>query len=126
MLSIKPTVDKPDVMTCVGVYPFGSWSGQDPEVRDALQCVRRTQWSKDVPESMWFYHRTLMLLGMAGIGDHAAEEEILSTIARDACPQGMIPEQLNPTTGHLAGCCPLTTSQSCMLLYAYHQGTGHE
>jgi len=74
----------------------------------------------DAPASMWFYHRAILLLGMAGIGDHETENEILATIERDVCPQGLIPEQLNRGTGHLGGCSYLTTSRGCMLLYAYH------
>ena len=69
--------------------------------------------------SYWMYYTSLLLLGMKWIGDREKENEILDSLAKNALPQGMIPEQVSFADGRLWGCAPLPPPQANLLYYAY-------
>ena len=66
------------------------------------------------------YLMSILLLGVAGVGDKDKEMEILASLEKNVSPQGLIPEQLSRASGNLWGCAPLSTPQGNLLLYAYN------
>ncbi len=133
MQAVKPLNTDTDVAICLGVYPFGAWDADDPMFADAVRAVKGDRWSSEMggmlcgqgtpTESFWFYHTLIFLLGVSVINDHTTESEILASLERNLCPQGLVPEQVSSRNGHLWGCSYLTTAQGCLLLYAYRDGS---
>ncbi|MCA1809720.1 MAG: hypothetical protein ABR497_00810 [Kiritimatiellia bacterium] len=128
--SIKPVQTRSDVATAWGVYPFALWTADDPKSKPAMDRLIRDRWNgaaggvlaaPGTPyESYWMFYTSILLLGVAGVGDRAMEREILDSLERNVSPQGMVPEQVGRTTGNLWGCAPLPTAHAGLLLYAYH------
>lgn len=129
MTSIKPISTRSDIAFAWGVYPFEAWTVDDAYAAPAMDRLVRDRWNPEVGgvlaapgtpyESYWMFHAAKLLLGVAGIGDHTLETEILDSMQRNASPQGMIPEQIGSTTGNIWGCAPLPTAHALLLLYAY-------
>jgi hypothetical protein len=127
--STEPFNIKPDISLCWGAYPFKAWNADDPKMIQSVLRVFRERWnvsaggvlsSPGTPyESFWMYYTSILLLGVAGIGDKEKEMEILGSLERNVSPQGLIPEQVSRATGNLWGCNPLSTPQGNLLLYAY-------
>lgn len=129
--SVEPRDTAPDIAAAWGVYPFEVWTAEDPKSRSAVERLVRDRWNADAGgvlaapgtpyESYWMFYAGKLLLGVAGIGDHDKETEILDALERSASPQGLIPEQIGRATGNLWGCAPLPTAHASLLLYAYRR-----
>ncbi|MHB9125420.1 MAG: glycoside hydrolase family 15 protein [Armatimonadota bacterium] len=129
MRSIKPINTDSDVAVCWGIYPFDIFDDADKRVKLAVERVKSDLWNYEsggmlvgqgMPvESLWFYHSAIFLPGIVGIGDRETETEIISSLEKNSCPQGLIPEQVG-VNGHLWGCPYFSVTQACMLLYAYY------
>jgi GH15 family glucan-1,4-alpha-glucosidase len=127
--SLKPLNVKTDISLCWGAYPFMAWKPDDPKMIQSVLRVFRERWnasaggvlsSPGTPyESFWMYYTSILLLGVAGIGEKDKEMEILGALERNVSPQGLIPEQVSRATGNLWGCNPLSTPQGNLLLCAY-------
>lgn len=130
LTSVNPRVERSDIATAWGVYPFEVWPAGDPKSAPAIARLVRDRWNAAAGgvlaapgtpyESYWMYYTTKLLLGVAGIGDRALEREILDALERASSPQGMVPEQIGRASGNLWGCAPLPTAHAALLLYAYH------
>lgn len=127
--SLKPLNAKADISLCWGAYPFKAWDAADPKMIQSVLRVFRDRWNAGAGgvlsapgtpyESFWMYYTSILLLGVAGIGDEDKAMEILSSLEKNVSPQGLIPEQIGSSTGNLWGCNPLSTPQGNLLLYAY-------
>lgn len=128
--SINPINKGSDVATCWGVYPFGAFEKDDERIKQAIERIVRDFWDDEsggvlyapgTPvESYWFFYTGILLLGIAGIGDHRMEMAILNSLEKNTSPQGLIPEQVDRYGKDLWGCAPLPIAHACLLLYAYH------
>ena len=127
--SLKPLNVRTDISLCWGAYPFKAWALGDPKMVQSVSRVFRERWNASAGgvlsapgtpyESFWMYYASILLLGVAGIGDKKKEMEILSSLEKNVSPQGLIPEQISRASGNLWGCAPLSTPQGNLLLYAY-------
>ncbi len=129
MRSVKPLDTVSDTAVCWGAYPFKVWAGNDPICSHAVKRVFRDRWNKEAGgvltakgtpyESYWMYHTGIMLLGAAYIGAVDIQNEILDSLEKNICPQGLVPEQVSRATGALWGTSPLPVAQADLLMYAY-------
>jgi GH15 family glucan-1,4-alpha-glucosidase len=128
--SLKPLNVKTDISLCWGAYPFKAWALGDPKMLQSVSRVFRERWNASAGgvlsapgtqyESFWMYYASILLLGVAGVGDKDKEMEILASLEKNVSPQGLIPEQISRASGNLWGCAPLSTPQGNLLLYAYN------
>lgn len=127
--SVKPTDVKADISICWGALPFRILAADDPRMVGGIMKIYRENWNVEAGgvlsmggtayASYWMYYTSLLLLGMKWIGAREKEEEILDSLAKNALPQGLIPEQVSFATGRLWGCAPLPPPQANLLYYAF-------
>ncbi|MFA7160208.1 MAG: hypothetical protein WC299_12990 [Kiritimatiellia bacterium] len=132
--SIKPLNEKPDVAVWWGASIFKALDPSSEITRKSVMAAHKIRWRPETGgviggigtpyEAFWMYYTAILLLGVAAIGNRKAEREILSSLDRNICPQGLIPEQIGSSTGNLWGTCPIAPGQADLLLYAYRQGWG--
>jgi hypothetical protein len=127
--SVKPLDKATDMIACWGIYSVNAWSGADPKLKSAFKRLQSDRWNEEAggmlvaegteQESLWQWHTGLFLLAAAEIGDENTISKTMASLEKNSSPQGLIPEQISGTNGHLWGCNYLATSQACLLLFAY-------
>jgi len=127
--SVNPTDSKADISICWGALPFRILASDDPRMIRGIMKIYQENWNEEAGgvlsmagtayASYWMYYTSLLLLGMKWIGDREKENEILDSLAKNALPQGMIPEQVSFADGRLWGCAPLPPPQANLLYYAF-------
>lgn len=127
--SIKPLNEKADMAVCWGASIFKALDPSSEITKKSVMAVHKIRWRPETGgviggigtpyEAFWMYYTTILLLGVAAIGNKKAKQEILSSLDKNICPQGLIPEQIGTGTGNLWGTCPIAPGQGDLLLYAY-------
>ena len=127
--SVRPENPKADISLCWGALPFRLWPQEDEKLRSGVLKIYTDRWdrvhggvinSPGTPyASYWMYYASILLLGLDGIGDREKADEVVSSLAANASPQGLIPEQTALADGELIGCAPLPPPQANLLFHAY-------
>ncbi|MBE6363119.1 MAG: hypothetical protein E7054_05635 [Lentisphaerae bacterium] len=127
--SIVPDNPKADISLCWGALPFRLWRPEDEKLRAGVLKIYTDRWDSDhggvisspgTPyASYWMYYASILLLGLDGIGEYEKANEVVSSLAVNASPQGLIPEQTSLADGELIGCAPLPPPQGNLLFHAF-------
>lgn len=126
-VSINPDRPMADISLCWGVIPFRHPVTE--HVRDGVRYIFNDRWnpeyggvmtSKGTPyASYWMYYASILLLGTYGIGDLNTADQIVDSLAKNATPQGLIPEQTSFYDGEMIGCAPLPPPQANLTTYTF-------
>ena len=127
--SVRPDNPKADISLCWGALPFRLWPADDEKLRSGILKIYTDRWdrihggvvsSPGTPyASYWMYYASILLLGLDGIGEYEKAEEVVSSLAANASPQGLIPEQTSLADGEIIGCAPLPPPQANLLFHAF-------